>query len=79
MSFMCRQGWCCPFLEEDLKTPLPRTITTKDPAKVIEMAEHGGYRLNLEGRQALDHAIENGRFGISLELSGAQYQKLKTR
>jgi hypothetical protein len=79
MSFMCRQGWHCQFLEEDLKTSLPRTITVMDPAKLLEMAEHGGYRLNLEGRQALDHAIENGRGGIWLELTEEQYQKLKSR
>ena len=24
MTFMPNQGWCCQFLEADLKTPLPR-------------------------------------------------------
>lgn len=79
MSFMHREGWYCQFLEEDLKTPLPCKITVADPAKLIEMAEHGGYRLNLEGRQALDNAIENGRGGIWLELTEEQYGKLKRR
>jgi len=77
MSFMHRQGWYCQFLEEDLKTPLPRKITFHNPAKLIEMAEHGGYRLNLEGRQALDNAIENGRGGIWLELTEEQYERLR--
>ena len=27
MSFMSRTGWCCQFLEEDLKTPLRRKLT----------------------------------------------------
>jgi hypothetical protein len=45
MSFMHRGGWYCQFLEEDLKTPLPRKLTLQDPAKLIEMAEHGGYSL----------------------------------
>jgi hypothetical protein len=79
MFFMHRQGWYCQFLEEDLKTPLPRKLTLQDPAKLIEMAEHGGYRLNLEGRQALDNAIENGRGGIWLELNEDQYRKLQSR
>ena len=79
MSFMHRGGWYCQFLEEDLKTPLPRKITLQDPAKLIELAEHGGYGLNLEGRHALDNPIENGRGGIWLELTEEQYQKLKSR
>jgi hypothetical protein len=66
-------GWLdCQLLEEDLKTPLPLKLTLQDPAKLIELAEHGGYRLNLEGRQALENAIENGRGGIWLELTEEQ-------
>jgi hypothetical protein len=26
MSFMLRDGWRCQFLEEDLKTPLPKRL-----------------------------------------------------
>jgi hypothetical protein len=69
--------WSCQFLEEDLKTPLPRKLTLEDPAKLFEMAERGGYRLNLEGRQAIAHGIETGRGGIWLELTEEQYSKLK--
>ncbi len=79
MHFMVRQGWYCQFLEEDLKTPLPRRITFKESAKVIEMAARGGYKLNLEGRQALDSAIANGRGGVWLELTPEQYANLKRR
>ena len=39
-----------------------------DPAKLFAIAERGGYRMNLEGRQAMEHAIENGRGAIWLEL-----------
>jgi hypothetical protein len=39
MSFMHREGWYCQFLEEDFKTPLPRKITVKGQAKLIEMAK----------------------------------------
>ena len=47
----------------DLKKSLARKLTFDDVAKVIEMAERGGPALNLEGRQALDRAIETGRGG----------------
>lgn len=77
MHFMLNRRWYCQFLEEDLKTPLPRKITFSDEAKLFEMAERGGYRLNLEGRQAIEHAIRNGRGGIWLQLSEDQYSKLK--
>lgn len=68
-----------PVLEEDLKTPLPRKLNVNDPAKLFEIAERGGYRLNLEGRQAIEHAIENGRGAIWLELTPDQYAKLTIR
>lgn len=77
MFFMLRQGWHCQFLEEDLKTPLPRKIEFKEEAKLFELAERGGYSMNLEGRQAMEHAISNGRGGIWLELNEEQYAKLK--
>ena len=77
MHFMLRQGWYCQFVEEDLKTPLPRKFTFDDPAKVIELAARGGYILDLEGRQSLDHAIDKGRVGIWLELTEEQYSRLK--
>jgi hypothetical protein len=69
MSFMHRGGWYCQFLEADLKTPLRRRLAFKDRAKLYELAERGGYRMTLEGRQVIEHAIETGRGGIWLELS----------
>jgi hypothetical protein len=69
-------GWHCQFLEEDLKTPLPRKLVLPDAAKLVELAQRGGYVLNLENRQALDHAIANGRGSIWLELTPDQYAKL---
>jgi hypothetical protein len=79
MSFMLREGWHCQFLEEDLKTSLPRKVTLDSPAKLFELAERGGSNLNLEGRQALDHGIETGRGGLWLDLSEEQYAKLKKK
>jgi hypothetical protein len=77
MYFMLNRRWQCQFLEEDLKTPLPHRISFAHEAKLFEMAERGGYPLNLEGRQAIEHAIQNGRGGIWLDLSREQYEKLR--
>ena len=60
-----------------LQTSLPRKFNFKDPEKIVELAERGGAALNLEGRQALDHAFEIGRGGVWLELTDEQYRKLK--
>jgi hypothetical protein len=39
MSFMQSHGWYCQFLEEDLKTPLPRKLTFASSDKIMELAE----------------------------------------
>jgi hypothetical protein len=77
MSFMLRQGWHCQFLEEDLKTPLPRKLALTSQDKLFELAERGGATLDLEAREAIRHAIEIGRGGLWLELTEEQYQRLK--
>jgi hypothetical protein len=79
MSFMLRDGWHCQFLEQDLKTPLPKRLRFNNQEKLREIAERGGCNMNLEARQSLDHGIEIGRGGIWLELSEEQYQKLAQR
>jgi hypothetical protein len=79
LSFQCRYGWHCQFLELDLKTPLPRKLHFASPDKVVELAERGGGLSNLESRQALDQAIEIGRGGVFLSLTAEQYSKLKTK
>jgi hypothetical protein len=79
MSFMFRNGWLCQFLEEDLKTSLPRKVILGSQEKVREMARRGGAAMSLDVLQALDHGIEIGRGGIWLELSDEQYQKLQVR
>ncbi len=76
MSFMNRNGWLCQFLEEDLKTLLPRALHFRTEDKVREIARRGGAMLNLETLQAFDHGIEIGRGGVWLELSDEQYRKL---
>ena len=64
MSFQCRYGWHCQFMEQDLKTPLARKLHFKSAEKVIELVVRGGGLSNLESRQALDQAIEIGRGGV---------------
>jgi hypothetical protein len=76
---MLTKGWYCQFLEEDLKTPLPRKVTLDSPQKLMEMAERGGGLPNLEASQMLRLGIEVGRGGVWLSLSEDQYQKLKKR
>ncbi len=78
MSFMLRDGWRCQFLEENLKTPLPRKLVFHDAGKLFEIAERGGSTMDLEGRQALEHGIEIGRGGVWLNLTTEQYAKLRT-
>jgi hypothetical protein len=77
MSFMCRKGWHCQFLEEDLKTPLPRKLTFASSRKIMELAERAGALRNLEARQAIEHGISVGRGGVFLNLSLEQYGKLR--
>jgi len=77
MAFQTQNGWHCQFLEADLKTSLPRKLNLVRQEKLFEIAERGGYRLNLEGRQAMQRAIDMGRGGIWLELTEDQYRKLK--
>ncbi|KAA6463434.1 hypothetical protein DYQ86_08670 [Acidobacteria bacterium AB60] len=77
MSFARVDGWCCQFLEEDLKTPLPKALRFRSQQKVRELAERGGCALTLETLQALNHGLETGRGGVWLELSEEQYRRLK--
>jgi hypothetical protein len=77
MHFMFRKGWLCQFLEEDLKTPLPRKVLFENDQKIWEMAKRGGFTLNISGRQEIQEAIRRRRGGIWLELTPEQYAKLR--
>ena len=68
MYFFLRTGWFCQFLEEDLKTSLPRTLTFQSSDKVMAMAKAGGAAKQLEDVAAIEHAITVGRGGIWLNL-----------
>jgi hypothetical protein len=79
MYFMHNHGWSCQFLEADLKTPLPRTLTFATPDKIIQLAERVGAIKDQACRQAIQHGIEIGRGGIHLMLTPEQYAQLKHR
>jgi hypothetical protein len=72
-----RQGWQVQFLEADLRTPLPRTLTFTDPDKIRELARRGEAWNDSESRQMLEHAIETGRGGVYLRLTPDQYARLR--
>ena len=50
MSFQCRYGWHCQFLELKLKIPMPRKLRFTSPDTVVEFGERGGGLSNLEIR-----------------------------
>lgn len=77
MYYMFREGWSCQFLEEDLKTPLPRRLHFQDAAKIRTIVEKVGNFANLQDRQALDYGLEIGRGGVWLQLTEEQYGHLK--
>lgn len=77
MTFFERRGWYCQFLEEDLKTPLPRKLLLPGIEKILEMAERGGAFKSLADRQGVEQALETGRGGVFLELTEEQYRRLK--
>jgi hypothetical protein len=66
VSFMLRQGWQCQFLEEDLKTSLPKKLVFLSQDMILEVARRGGGVRNLESEQAIRHGIEIGRSGVVL-------------
>jgi hypothetical protein len=75
---MLSNRWYCQFLEEDLKTPLPRKLTFATYDKIIQLAARAGALSNLESRQAVELGIGVGRGGVFLMLTEEQYAKLKT-
>jgi hypothetical protein len=76
MYFQLRGGWQVQFLEADLRTPLPRTLTFTDPDKIRELARRCEAWGDSESRQMPEHAIETGRGGVFLRLTPDQYAGL---
>lgn len=64
-------------MEEDGRTPLPRTVILADERKLFELLKRGGFTLNISGRQEIENAIRKKRGGVWLELTSEQYAKLR--
>ena len=79
LSFQFRDDWRCQFLEQDLKTPLPRKLHFASPDKLIELVERGGGFPDQETRLMVSQGIAMGRGGIFLKLTEEQYAKLRKR
>ncbi len=79
LSFQCRDGWHCQFLEADLKTALPRKLHFAASDKVVELIERAGGFTDQETRLMVYQGIEMGRGGIFLRLTEAQYAALLKR
>ncbi|MGA2754967.1 MAG: hypothetical protein ABSE53_14500 [Terracidiphilus sp.] len=78
MSFQCRNGWHCQFLEEDLKTALPCKLHFASSDKVIELVERAGGFPDQDTRLMVNQGIEMGRGGMFMNLTTEQYARLKT-
>lgn len=58
LRFSFRQGWFCQFLEEDGRTPLPRTMVLRVERKLFELVKRGGFTLVLSGPLPQDGPTE---------------------
>jgi hypothetical protein len=79
LSFQCRDGWQCQFLEADLQTSLPKRLHFASSNKVVELVERAGGFTDQETRLMVNQGIEMGRGGIFLSLTDEQYAKLRKR
>ena len=77
LYFMLNNGWHCQFLEPDLKTSLPRTLTFSAPDKIREMHKRFGVDRKLEDKSALQYAINMGRGSLWLNLTDEQHAELQ--
>jgi hypothetical protein len=77
LYFMLNKGWHCQFLEPDLKTPLPRTLTFSDPDKIRELHQRFGIDRKLEDKSALEYAFNMGRGSLWLNLTDEQHAELQ--
>jgi hypothetical protein len=76
MRFKFRCGWFCEFLKDDRKTVLPLKLLLNDGEKIFEIANRGGFTLDIAGRREIEEALRKRGGGIWLELTGEQYEKL---
>jgi hypothetical protein len=55
------------------------TLVFADDGKIVELVKRGGGLTNLESKQALERAIENGKGGVFLKLTPEQYDNLRKK
>jgi hypothetical protein len=79
LSFQFRDGWQCQFLEQDLKTALPRKLHFASSDKLIELVKRAGGFTDQETWLMVDQDIAMGRGGLFLQLTEEQYAKLTMR
>jgi hypothetical protein len=77
MHFMLRGDWHCQFLEMDMQTSLTCKLNFATEDKVVELIRRSGGLKDSAAKQAVEHAISNGRGGVYLDLTEEQYQKLR--
>lgn len=75
MTFHRWNGWRCCFYTERWQ-PLPKSLTFREAASVIETARRGNGLIDSATRDALDRSIKIGRGGIMLRLNDEQFQAI---
>ncbi len=76
MTFFRSSGvWHCHFYAERWQ-PLPKRLTFRNDASVIETAARGNGLIEDVVRTALERSLKIGRGGIVLRLSDKQYQAI---
>jgi hypothetical protein len=77
ISFWRREVWSVTFLEEDLKSSLPRRFVFQNDVKILDLARREGTEFNLAGRQAIEQGLAMGSGAVWLSLTREQYAKLR--
>jgi hypothetical protein len=75
MTFHRWDGWHCRFYTEHWR-PLPKRVTFRDEASIVETARRGNGLIDGATRDALERSIKIGRGGIMLRLNDEQFQSI---
>ena len=80
MSFTFRKGWHICFFDSDRRrSQLPRLAFCNSDEAMVEFSRRAGGPKTLEDRNIFDMLIRRGSGEITLELTDAQYDKLRRR
>jgi hypothetical protein len=75
MTFRRWGGWHCRFYTEHWR-PLPKRLTFRDEASIVETARRGNALIDGAIRDALERSIKIGSGGIMLRLNDEQFQSI---